>query len=243
MNRNLALSVEEHYPLTQASLVALCAYLEKAGWTRRGPWAFEKAIDGPEPVQVRVPATVSTPSLIEASETFADILLLVSIDEQRDLEEVIARVQEEQERQAAFLTEESLIEVLAERGYGYEERPSLDVSDLVGELSVYATRGEREAHYLGQKGLLIGTSLEQFKRGWAYQRLELVREDYLKRTGAKIAGVALREVNLAETALTPFARQVAEGLLTTLLFELQEAGEITVHRPLYGKDATEEKEA
>lgn len=238
MNRNLALYVEERFPLTQEALLALCAYLEKVGWTRRRDWEFAKAIDSEEPVVVHVPPTLNSPSLVEVSEAVADILLLVSIDQKRDLAEVIASVRAEQAAQeelTGLLTEERLRSLLAERGYGYYERITLEKPDQPSECQVYATRGEREAHFLGTKQKLLELRAKEFAEGWLYQHLGAKRQDYIAHTAGQIAEVILRQAGLSISALTPFAREMTEDYLETLLQELQEAGKITIHRGILGQ--------
>jgi len=238
MNRNLALYVEERFPLTQEALLALCAYLEKVDWTRRSDWEFAKVMDGEEPVVVHVPPTLNSPSLVEVSEAFADILLLISIDQKRDLAEVIASVRAEQaaqEEQTALLTEDRLRGLLDERGYGYYERITLEKPDRPSECQVYATRGEREARFLGTKHKLLEWKVKDFAESWMYLCLGAKQQEYIAHTASLVAEVILRQAGLSVNALTPFAREMTEDYLETLLHELQEAGKITIHRGVLGQ--------
>src|SRR5215472_11127050 len=111
-SRNMALFVSDRFPFTQDAIFALCAYLEKAGWKKLDEQRFEKQIDSAEPVQVRVPRTISSPSPIEALEAFADILFLISLDERIALEAAIEKVQAEVNNRAVRTLDRPFIEVV-----------------------------------------------------------------------------------------------------------------------------------
>lgn len=94
-HRNIALFVEQRLPLTQNALLALCTYLEQSGWTKKSEWEYEKRewAEDEEPLVVRIPATISTPIAIEASEAFRDILLVLSSLQNTGLDEIITQLQ------------------------------------------------------------------------------------------------------------------------------------------------------
>lgn len=88
--------VQEHLPLSGEMLAALATYLREAGWQERAN-TFSFAFDR-EPVKVRLPITASTPTSIDAAEAFSDILLLLTIQQNKDLDTIIGEVRAVYER-------------------------------------------------------------------------------------------------------------------------------------------------
>lgn len=125
--------IQEKLPLSGDMLTALATYLRETGWKQHGQ-SFTISRNG-QLLKVGLPTTPSAPTVIDAAEAFADILLLLAIQQDKPLDSVIEEIKAVFERENGaqsfqddthtFLANEAGL-ILYETPLDPEEPPSLD---------------------------------------------------------------------------------------------------------------------
>lgn len=137
---------------------------------------------------------------------------------------------------------QQLVDLLAERGYRYEEQFPHDPDPLAlrqGWKNAYAVR-ENEAHYIGKNAAVLNLSVEQFRATPEYRCLGRPREDYIKCYVEDYAQMIVRKVDQtaqvelqsSPSDLQKYVESWGTLLFHRLLYRLEEAGYVKNDPPL-----------